>query len=84
MSGVDEIIKEERRKNIEDIVRDAKWNAEMVKKLGEKWFEIRDGWLNEVWERDMELQKDPEVRRALIKAMEVIDRVKRMRKDHFI
>ena len=44
-------IEEERKKNLEDVIRQARWNAMMVKKLGIKWFEIRDKWLQESFEK---------------------------------
>ncbi|MEM2302449.1 MAG: hypothetical protein QXR14_09610 [Sulfolobales archaeon] len=74
-----EEVEEERRRNLEDIVRHARWEAEMVKKLGKKWFEIRDRWLIEAWEADREMWKDPRVREALIKAILVRDRLKHRR-----
>jgi len=67
------------RRNLEDIVRHAAWEAEMVRKLGEKWFEARDKWLLEAFERDREMQKDPDIRRALVQAILAKDRVKRGR-----
>jgi len=39
----------------------------MVKRMGTKWFEIRDRWLQEAFERDREMWKDPKIRKALIK-----------------
>ena len=41
----------------------------MVKKLGMKWFEMRDNWLIEAWEADREMWRDPKVREALIKTI---------------
>ncbi len=73
-------VREERRRNLEDIIRHAKWEAEMVRKLGKKWFEIRDKWLQEALEADMELwRRNPKIREALIKVIEAKDRVKRSR-----
>ncbi|MGY0287322.1 MAG: hypothetical protein ACUX7D_00945 [Candidatus Methanodesulfokora washburnensis] len=46
----------------------------MVKKLGRKWFEIRDRWLNEA-SKDRELWRDPRVREALIRAILAKDRI---------
>jgi len=60
---------EERRRNLEDIIRHARWEAEMVRRLGAKWFEIRDKWLIEAWEADREIWKNPRIRKALIKAI---------------
>jgi len=68
------------RRNLEDIVRHAAWEAEMVRKLSEKWFEARDKWLLEAFERDREMQKDPDIRRALIQAILAKDRVKHERR----
>ena len=48
-------IEDDRERNIEDIIRQAKWNAVMVKKMGTKWFEIRDRWLQEAFEKDREM-----------------------------
>jgi len=62
-------IEDDRERNIEDIIRQAKWNAEMVKKMGTKWFEIRDRWLQEAFEKDREMWKDQKIRKALIKAV---------------
>ncbi len=70
-------IEEERKRNLEDILHHTKWEAGMVKKLGRKWFEMRDKWLNEAFERDKEMWRDPRVREALIKAILAEDEVKR-------
>ena len=59
----------EHRKNLEDIIRHARWEAEMVKKLGAKWFKIRDSWLIEAWLADAETWKNPRVKEALLKAI---------------
>ncbi|RUM46756.1 MAG: hypothetical protein DSY37_04495 [Hyperthermus sp.] len=67
-SLVEEVV-EERRRNLEDIVRHARWEAEMVKNQGMKWFETRDKWLIEAWEADREMWRDPKIRDALIKAI---------------
>ena len=72
-----EEIREERRRNLEDIIRHARWEAEMVKKLGVKWFEMRDKWLVEAWEADRKLWEDPKVREALIKAILARDMVEK-------
>ncbi len=69
-------IEGERRRNLEDIIRHAWWEAEMVKKLGMKWFEIRDKWLIEAWEADKEMWKDPKIREALIRAVLAKDKLK--------
>jgi len=37
-----EELEEEKKRNREDVVRYARWEAEMVKKLGAKWFKARD------------------------------------------
>lgn len=68
------LIEEDLRRNSEDIIREAIWNAEMVKKLGRKWFEIRDRWLNEA-SKDRELWGDQRVREALIRAILAKDRI---------
>ncbi len=62
-------IEEERKKNLEDTIKWARWNAEMVKRLGRKWFEIRDKWLQEAFEKDKQTWKNPKTREALIKAI---------------
>ena len=62
-------LEEEKKRNLEDIIRHARWEAEMVKKLGSKWFEARDKWLWEALEADKEMWKDPKVRRALLKTI---------------
>ncbi len=62
-------VEEERRRNLEDIIRQARWNAKMVKKMGRKWFEIRDKWLMEAFKNDKEIWKDPKTKKALIKAL---------------
>ncbi len=71
-----EEVEEERRRNLEDIIRHARWEAEMVKRLGMKWFEIRDKWLIEAWEADKEIWKNPEIRKALIRAVLAKDKLK--------
>ncbi len=71
-----EEVEEERRRNLEDIVRHARWEAETVKRLGMKWFEIRDRWLLEAWEADKEMWKNPKIREALIKAVLAKDKLK--------
>jgi hypothetical protein len=63
------MVEEDRRINLKAVIRDAAWNAEMVKKLGAKWFELRDSWLNEAQERDMEVLEDSKARSALLKAL---------------
>ncbi|NHV06178.1 MAG: hypothetical protein HA495_02435 [Thaumarchaeota archaeon] len=57
-----------RKQNLEDIIRHAKWEAEMVKRQGKEWFKKRDEWLNQAHKVDTELiRKNPEVRKALMK-----------------
>ncbi|MCD6488243.1 MAG: hypothetical protein J7K21_03355 [Desulfurococcales archaeon] len=63
------VLKKEHEKNLKEIIRQAVWNAEMVRKLGKKWFEIRDKWLEEAFKRDRELWRDPKIREALVKAI---------------
>ncbi len=78
----EELVKElemEHKRNLEDIIRHARWEAEMVLKLGRKWFKMRDEWLWRALEADMRLWSDPRVRKALIKALLVKDRLKRSR-----
>jgi len=71
----------ERRRNLEDAIRHAVWNAEMVKRLGEKWFEIRDRWLNEAFEADRRLWEScPEIWEALKEAILAKDRLKRRKR----
>ena len=72
-----EDIREERKRNLEDVIRHARWEAEIVRKLGAKWFEMRDKWLIEAWEADRKLWEDPKVREALIKAILSRDRIRR-------
>ncbi len=50
-------LEKEKKRNLEDIIRHAKWEAEMVKKLGPKWFEQRDKWLWKALEADKEMWK---------------------------
>jgi hypothetical protein len=75
------MVEEDRRINLEAVIRDATWNAEMVKKLGAKWFELRDRWLNEAQERDMEILKDPKARNALLKALATKSEVERLKEE---
>lgn len=72
-----EKLREERRRNLEDVIRHARWEAEMAKKLGIKWFEQRDKWLIEAWKADREMWREPRVREALIKAILAKDRLAR-------
>jgi len=74
-----EEIEETRRKNLASIIEHARWEAEMVKKLGVEWFEARDKWLREAFEAVKEMWRDPKVREAEIKAIMAKDRVKYMR-----
>jgi len=73
-------VEEERRRNLRDIIRHARWEAEMVKKLGLEWFEMRDKWLIEAWEADREMWEDPRIREALVKAILARDK-QRARRD---
>jgi hypothetical protein len=73
--AVEELLKD-RRRNLEDIIRHAIWNAEMVIRMGRRWFEIRDRWLNEAWKADMEMfKRNPEIREVLIKSLEVKSKI---------
>jgi hypothetical protein len=73
--AIEELL-EDRRRNLEDIFRHAIWNAEMVIRMGRRWFEIRDRWLNEAWRADMEMiKRNPEIREALIKSLEVKSKI---------
>jgi len=74
-----EEIEEVRKKNLISIIEHAKWEAEMVRELGVKWFEARDRWLIESFERVREMWRDPKIREAEIKAILAKDRVKYMR-----
>ncbi len=68
--GVMAEVREDRIKNLKDLLRHARWEARMVREMGAKWFEIRDSWLIKAWEADNEFLKDnPQVRKALIKAL---------------
>jgi hypothetical protein len=75
------MVEEDRRINLKAVIRDAAWNAEIVKKLGAKWFELRDRWLNEAQERDMEILKDPKARSALLKALAAKSEVERLKEE---
>ncbi len=66
-------IEGERRRNLEDLVRHARWEAEMVKKMGKEWFRIRDEWLTRSYEADKAMWKDHVIREALIKAIRAVD-----------
>jgi len=74
-----EEVEEVRKKNLASIVEHARWEAEMVRKLGVKWFEMRDKWLMEAFERTREVWKNPKIREAEIKAILVKDKVKQRR-----
>ena len=74
-----EEVEGERRRNLEDVIRHARWEAEMVKRLGMKWFEARDKWLIEAWEADREMWRDPAIRKALIESILVRDRIRHHR-----
>ncbi len=43
----------------------------MVRRLGSIWFDVRDEWLLKSWEADMEMWKNPRIRKALIKAIQM-------------
>jgi hypothetical protein len=75
------MVGENRRINLKAVIRDAAWNAEMVKKLGAEWFELKDRWLNEAQERDMEILKDPKARSALPKALAAKSEVERLKEE---
>lgn len=75
-SNLLEEVEEERRRNLEDIIRHARWEAGMVKKLGRKWFEMRDEWLIEAWKADGEMWRDPKIREALTESILVRDGIK--------
>jgi len=74
-----EEIEETRRKNLASIIEHAKWEAEMVRRLGAEWFEARDRWLRETFEAVKEMWRDPRIREAEIKAILAKDRAKHMR-----
>ncbi len=69
-------IEAEKRRNLRDTIRHARWEAEMVKKLGMKWFRIRDEWLVKSYEADKKMWENPVVREALIKAVLLKDKVR--------
>ncbi len=75
-------IEEERRKNLKDIIRHAKWEAEMVKRMGIEWFRIRDEWLIESYEADKKMWENPAVREALIKAILLKDKIRIMKRSN--
>lgn len=70
-------VEKERKRNREDVIRHARWEAEMVRKMGKEWFRIRDEWLIKSYEADKKMWEDPVVREALIKAVLVRDQRKR-------
>ncbi|ADM27600.1 hypothetical protein Igag_0773 [Ignisphaera aggregans DSM 17230] len=74
-----EEIEETRKKNLISIIEYARWEAEMVRGLGVKWFEMRDRWLIEAFERVREMWRDHKIRETEIKAILAKDRVKYMR-----
>ena len=76
MSAIVEEVEKERMRNLRDIIRHAQWEAEMVKKLGSKWFEQRDEWLIKAWEADKEMWKNPEIKQALIRTILAKDKLK--------
>ncbi len=74
MNNVDFLreLEKDKKKNLEDIIRHALWEAEMVRKLGRRWFEIRDQWLWDSLEADKEMWRDPKIRGILLKAMRAL------------
>ena len=64
-----EELEEERRRLREERVRQAVWEAEMVKKLGAKWFEMRDRWMVEAYRADVEAMRHPRIREAVLRAV---------------
>jgi len=74
-----EEVDEGRKRNLMDIIAYARWEAEMVRKLGVKWFEARDRWLIEAFEGVKEMWGDPKIREAELKAILAKDKVKHMR-----
>jgi len=77
--SIREEVEEARRKNLVSIVEHAKWEAEMVRRLGVKWFEARDRWLLKAFEAAKEMWRDPKIREAEIKAVLAKDMLKYMR-----
>jgi len=73
-------VEEERKKNLKDIIRHAKWEAEMVKRVGIEWFRIRDEWLIQTYEADKKMWENPAVREALIKAILLKDKIRAKRR----
>ena len=66
----------ERKRNLKDIIRYTKWNAEMVKRLGIEWFDIVGKWNESHWKGVYEAMKNPRIREATLRAIEAIDRAK--------
>ncbi|AFZ70396.1 hypothetical protein Calag_0643 [Caldisphaera lagunensis DSM 15908] len=67
-----EELEDEKSRNLEEIIHHARWEAEMVRRLGVKWFEIRDKWLWESLEADLEFwRKNPRVRKALLETLKL-------------
>ena len=73
---VDEV-EADRRRNLEDIIRHARWEAERAKRLGRRWCEVRDRWLIQAHETDKEMLRHPKIREALVKSMIAKDKVLR-------
>jgi len=67
----------DRRRNLEDVIKHARWEAEAARRLGRRWFELRDEWLIKAHEADKEMWEDARVREALVKAILAKDRVPR-------
>jgi len=70
-------LKADRRRNLGDVIKHARWEAEANRRLGRKWFELRDEWLIKAHEADKEMWKDARVREALVKAILTKDEVLR-------
>jgi len=77
--SIREEVEEARRKNLVSIIEHARWEAEMVRRLGAEWFEARDRWLREAFEAVKEMWRDPKIREAEMKAILAKDRVKHIR-----
>ncbi len=69
-----EEFRKDRLRNLEDVVRHARWEAEMVRKLAGNGSRLGIEWLWEALESDQKLWRDPRIKEALIKAILVGDR----------
>ena len=67
----------DRRRNLEDVIKHARWEAEAARRLGRRWFELRDEWLIKAHEADKEMWEDARVREALVKAILAKDKMLR-------